>query len=174
MRLAVALSAVLAAATTTQRGGCGKPPAPNPAAEACEGLACGAECTIEPACRLAKPPCLVPSLVGRCDAKGACVTTSVACGPPLCEGKRCGEPCTACVMADGTPCPSLVATACDTHGQCVPVTPGLCYDPCAGKTCGAACSPCPPEATGCAAIMCVTACDPTGRCVCAGGNPSCP
>lgn len=169
MRVAIAFTALLAVAAT-QRGGCGPSPEPAPASP-CAGLACGAECTIEPACRSSTPPCLAPSFLGHCDAAGACVPAAVTCGPSPCDGKRCGDPCNPC--GDAHPCPTFAATACDRNGACVLLTPGLCYEPCAGKACGDPCSICPPGAGDCAAILCITSCDAAGRCTCTGGGAAC-
>lgn len=135
-------------------------------ADPCSGKACGAECTIDPPCRSYNLPCGMPSVLGHCDAGGACTQDAVSCGRTgdQCAGKPCG---TGCAPWCGTgPCMTLVATVCDGHGQCVTAMPGLCYDGCAGKKTGDSCDLCPPDATDCMQIMCVTACDAMGRCLC--------
>lgn len=141
-----------------------------PASAACAGKACGAECVIEPPCRTATPPCMVPSILGRCDAAGACVTVVPVCPPVTsCAGQVCGTPCDPC----GGMCLHPYASQCDLLGQCVPVTAWICWDPCAGKACGAGCRLCPSDAPGCVEPMVVEACDASGRCV-AAGSVICP
>ena len=140
------------------------PPAP---ADPCAGKACGEVCTVDPPCRSATPPCMLPTLLGRCDVDGLCVAADPSCVPPPpdpCAGKSCGESCSLC---GSVPCMSPVATACDRRGACVPVTPALCLDPCAGKACGDTCNPCG-DAAPCPTFA-ATACDRTGGCVFAGG-----
>ena len=144
--------------------------------DACAGKACGDACAIEPACRSATPPCMMPTLLGHCDAGGLCVAADPTCAPPPppdpCAGKGCGDSCNPC--GDANPCPTFAPTACDRSGRCVFAAPWLCYDPCAGKVCHEACSICPPGVAGCAAIMCVTSCDGEGRCTCSGSGAACP
>jgi hypothetical protein len=138
---------------------------PTAPVDPCAGRACGEVCTVEPPCRSATPPCLMPSVLGRCDAAGLCVAADVSCPPPPpppgpCTGKPCGAPCSRC---GDVPCMSPVATVCDGLGACVPVKPGLCADPCAGKSCGEACNPCG-DAAPCPTFA-ATACDRSGKCV---------
>lgn len=137
------------------------------AAAACAGKSCGDPCAIDPPCRAATPPCMVPSVAGTCSAAGACLALGLpvpACPPhPDCVGKACGDPCNPC-GPDAT-CPTFMASACDRLGRCVGDLPWLCYDPCAGKACGAECHACPPGAEGCAEPAVVMACDPGARCV---------
>lgn len=144
---------------------------PGPTPGPCEGKRCGDDCAVDPPCRSATPPCLMPSLAGRCDAAGSCVAADPVCVDP-CAGKRCGESCNPC--GDANPCPTFAATACDLAGQCVTARPGLCYDPCAGKTCHEACAPCAPGDGACMAVACLTWCDGAGRCVCSGSGAACP
>ncbi len=101
------------------------------ATDPCSGKACGAACTIDPPCRSATPPCMMPSLAGFCDAAGSCVagTQPPGCAPRAppppswgCVGKACGDSCGFC--PDGTdpsrcPVPTFAATACDAQLQCV-------------------------------------------------------
>jgi hypothetical protein len=48
-------------------------PAPDP----CAGKGCGDDCVIDPPCY---PLCLMPSLLGKCDASGTCIATpAVTC-----------------------------------------------------------------------------------------------
>lgn len=146
-----------------------------PAQGRCEGLACGAPCVIDAPCRLASPPCYVPSILGHCDQAGTCVPGDPPppgfCLPPppwSCEGKGCGDACGVCPPGTDPafcPVPTFAATACDRAGECVTATPWLCYDPCAGLACGAACHTCPPDATDCGETAVVKACDAAGRCV---------
>jgi hypothetical protein len=51
--------------------------------DACAGKACGSACVIEAPCRFEDPPCMVPDVAGRCDARGACVAGDdvMACAP---------------------------------------------------------------------------------------------
>ncbi len=145
-----------------------------PATDPCAGKACGAECVVEPACRWASPPCMLPSMLGHCDATSACQQGEVSCSPAdpdPCAGKACGETCNPC---GAVPCMTLVATSCDGSGQCVPTTPWVCYDACAGKQRDEPCSICPPDATDCVAPMCVTSCDGAGRCLCSGSDAASP
>jgi hypothetical protein len=138
------------------------PPPPTPP---CDGKVCGAECVIDPPCLQAG--CLMPSLLGHCDATGACIPGgAVSCPPdPECAGKACGDDCEPC----GGMCMHPYATACDLSGRCVPRTTSICYDPCSGKACGEQCQMCPPGVI-CAAV--VTFCDGAGQCV--PSMPSCP
>jgi hypothetical protein len=146
---------------------------PSPSLDPCAGKACGAPCTIDPPCRLASPPCMMPSVAGFCDGAGTCSAMPPPCPapPPVdpCAGKACGAFCNPC--GDANPCPTFAATACDLAGRCV-TAPVRCDDPCAGKACGEACNPCAPG-TACPAILCVTSCDAGGRCTCAGPS-TCP
>jgi hypothetical protein len=99
--------------------------------DACAGKACGAECTIDPPCRSADPPCMMPSLLGHCDPGGACVAADPPppgfCLPPPppswgCEGRACGDSCGYCPPdADPARCPvpTFAPTACDPGLQCV-------------------------------------------------------
>jgi len=148
------------------------PAAAGCAAAACAGKPCGEACTIDPPCRAATPPCMVPSRLGHCDGTGACVAVDPPppgfCLPPPpphpdCVGKACGDACNPC--GPERTCPTLIPSACDRFGSCVGEVPWLCYDPCGGKACGAACTACPPDAADCAETMVVKACDATGRCV---------
>ncbi|HZY04938.1 MAG TPA: hypothetical protein VFF02_15715 [Anaeromyxobacteraceae bacterium] len=160
MQARLALLTLLAAAAGP--GQCGGPP-PDAGYDACAGKACGQECVIEPPCRAATPPCMAPSILGRCDGAGLCLAgDAVACRPVAdCAGQPCGVPCDTC----GGMCMHPYATACDLWGQCVPASSWICWDPCAGKACGADCHLCPADAADCAEAMVAKACDPTGRCV---------
>jgi len=143
-------------------------------ADPCSGKSCGVECVVDPPCRSSTPPCMTPSMLGHCDAAGACVAGDVSCAPPPpdpCAGKTCGDSCNSCGTVS---CMTLVATACGRDGKCVPATPWLCYDPCAGKACHDACQACPPDATGCFETTCLKWCDGAGQCVCAGPGAACP
>jgi hypothetical protein len=136
------------------------------ATAACAGKRCGDPCTIDPPCRDAVPPCMTPSVEGRCDGSQTCLPLGLPvplCAPhPDCEGKACGASCNPC-GPDAT-CPTLVASACDRFGDCAGAVPWLCYDPCEGKACGESCSLCPPGATDCGETAVVKACDAAGRC----------
>lgn len=165
MRLAIVVCALLAIAA--QPPACGSPTdgsgsaVVGPWEAACQGLACGDDCVIDPPCRAAG--CLMPSLLGHCDASGQCVAspTPVSCrGEAACAGKACGDDCDPC----GGLCMHPFASACDFAGRCVPKGPFICYDPCAGKACGATCHACPPDALDCAETAVVKACDRNGFC----------
>ena len=85
---------------------------------ACTGKACGDVCTVDPPCRNAMPPCMLPSLIGHCDPTGTCVAGIPPpdfCAP--CAGKACGASCDPC----GGLCMHPYASACDAAGTCVPV-----------------------------------------------------
>lgn len=133
----------------------------------CEGKGCGAECVIEPPCATADPPCLMPSVLGHCDPRGACypgIPPPGFCLPhPDCSGKACGRSCNPC-GPDRT-CPTLIPSACDRFGACVGDVPWLCYEPCAAKATGACCTLCPPGASGCFETMVLKACDASAACV---------
>jgi len=98
------------------------------AAAPCAGKACGDECVIDPPCRDAVPPCMAPSVLGHCDATGACIpvpSPMPLCPPhPDCVGKACGDPCNPC-GPDRT-CPTLIPSVCDPSGRCVGDVPGVC------------------------------------------------
>jgi hypothetical protein len=134
----------------------------------CDGKKCGDACTIDPTCRAATPPCMMPSLAGFCDAEGQCTTTPPACAPyDPCAGKKCGDTCDAC--APGQPCPmTAVVTACDRTGACVPQTSGMCDEPvtdCTGQVCGTPCVHpwCTPDTT-CAPPTTPLACNGNQQC----------
>lgn len=105
----------------------------------CAGKACGEACTYDPPCRLASPPCMVPSVVGQCDATGACVPGLATCTPfDPCAGKKCGETCSLCPPgATGCVEPMVLCVmACDGTGRCTcagadPLA--ACADACAGS-----------------------------------------
>jgi hypothetical protein len=100
---------------------------PGPASP-CEGKRCGEGCTIDPPCRTATPPCLAPSLAGRCDAGGSCVAADPVCAAPAydpCAGKACHAPCLPCAPGDGACLALACVTWCDGGGRCV------CQDPAA-------------------------------------------
>ena len=99
-------------------GLCAPPP------DACAGKVCGQTCLEEPPCRAATPPCMTPSVLGRCDDAGRCVAGgAVACQPVAdCAGQPCGVPCDPC----GGMCMHPYASACDGSGACVPGMAGLC------------------------------------------------
>lgn len=139
----------------------------------CSGKSCGDACTIDPPCRSATPPCMMPSLAGFCDAQGQCTTATPSCAPyDPCAGKKCGDACDLC--APGQPCPMIaVATFCDGAGKCVPGTP-VCYDPCAGRKCHETCRLCAPDDPGCVETMVMKWCDGTGACVSQGTGAACP
>lgn len=151
-----------------------------PARAACAGEPCGADCVVEPPCRSAEPPCMVPSTAGHCDASGACVAVDPPppgfCGPQPapswgCEGKACGDSCGYCPPGEdpaNCPVPTFAPTACDAALRCVTLGTFTCpsgYDPCAGKATGACCTVCPPDASGCFETAVVKACDASGACV---------
>lgn len=94
----------------------GTPPGP------CDGKACGDACTVDPPCRSATPPCLMPSLAGRCDAAGACLAADPVCAPPAfdpCAGKACHAPCSPCAPGDAGCMAIACVTWCDGAGRCV-------------------------------------------------------
>ena len=141
---------------------------------ACAGKACGADCTIDPPCRSAVPPCMMPSVLGHCDPSGACIagTPSPNLCPPLpppswgCVGKACGDSCGYCPPETdpaSCPVPTFAPTACDAGLQCVTQGTFRCppADPCAGQPCGAACDPC----GGVCMHPYASACDASGACV---------
>jgi hypothetical protein len=153
----------------------------------CAGKACGQECVVDPPCRNADPPCMMPSALGHCDMQGICYVGTPPpgfCLPPPpswgCVGKRCGDSCGAC--PEGTdparcPVPTFAPTACDARLQCVTEGTFACapaYDPCAGKSCRDPCTLCPPDATDCHETAVVKACDANGLCVADGPTLVCP
>ncbi len=140
---------------------------------ACEGKACGTPCTIDPPCRSATPPCMMPSIAGRCDSTGACnpePPTPDFCPPAPswgCVGKTCGDSCGFCPPGTDPaecPVPTFAATACDAALQCVTVGTFTCSPQaaCLGKPCGAPCDTCPACAGPGPAAQ---ACDASGACV---------
>ncbi len=141
---------------------------------ACAGKACGTDCVIDPPCRLAIPPCMMPSEVGHCDGDGACIPGDppppgfcLPESPPWsCEGKACGESCGYCPPETdpvNCPVPTFAPTACDAHGECVTAGEFLCTPAaaCEGKACGEPCDLC----GGACMHPYATACDYAGWCV---------
>ncbi len=146
----------------------------------CAGKACGDACVIDPPCRHASPPCMLPSVVGYCANDTECLAgppPPCPSGPPPswgCVGKSCGDSCGYCPPgADPATCPvpTFAPTACDAQLQCVLADQLACSPQaaCLGKACGAPCDTCPAcVGPGPAA----QSCDATGACV--AGTPTCP
>lgn len=87
---------------------------------ACEGKKCGDECTIDPPCRSASPPCMMPTVLGYCDQDGQCTTASPTCAPyDPCAGKACHAPCQLCPPGDADCMETMVVKWCDGAGACV-------------------------------------------------------
>jgi hypothetical protein len=86
----------------------------------CAGKACGNACVVEAPCRLATPPCMVPDLLGQCDASGACIPAGALTCPPTdsCVDRGCGVP---CLAMDG-----MAPMACDGAGSCAPAAMLTC------------------------------------------------
>lgn len=143
------------------------------ASAACAGKTCGAECVVDPPCRSATPPCMMPSFVGYCSGDGSdCLPAPPPCpsGPPPswgCVGKACGDSCGYCPPGQDPatcPVPTFAPTACDAQLQCETLGAFTCSPQaaCLGKSCGAACETCPacmrPYAMACdASATCVPA-----------------
>src|SRR5512133_528507 len=156
------------------------------ASAACAGKTCGADCTIDPPCRSATPPCMMPSVAGHCDMSGAC--NPVNPPPPgfclpepprvtSCEGQACGVRCEIPCPAGVTCGPSPDDAVCDGAGHCLsptygPPPPPECMQPppswgCVGKACGDFCDYCPPgqdPATCPVPTFAATACDAQRPC----------
>jgi hypothetical protein len=95
---------------------CVPPPPPPPPANPCAGKLCGDDCVINPPCY---PLCLMPSILGKCDAALVCQpVTTVTCAPTAdpCAGKLCGDACSTCDPTAGV-CPAVMMY-CDAGGQC--------------------------------------------------------
>lgn len=89
---------------------------PVPAPDPCGGKKCGDDCVIDPPCY---PLCLMPSILGKCDAGGTCQPVGViTCEPPTdpCAGKGCGAWCSTCDPSLGA-CPAVMQY-CDATGRC--------------------------------------------------------
>jgi hypothetical protein len=180
MRLAIPF-AVLLAATTAPRHGCGPAPAPY---DPCGGKTCGDACTT---CAPGDPDCMETMVVKACDLERRCVAkTAGICDEAKvdCFGKRCGEACViapACYFANPSCTIYPPQGLCDTTGTCATsVTPSndLCIPAapppssgCVGKRCGDACGVCPPgtDPTRCPVpTFAATACDAALQCVTVG------
>ena len=179
MRAAVALAAVLAAAS--QRAcppgvASGGDAIVGPWEEACRGHACGDPCGY---CPPGTDPanCPVPTFAATaCNIRGQCVTAGAfVCKGETCQGRACGVACDGpCPYGD--PCPAPMV--CDGQGTCGPA-PGSCAPPqptppCEGERCGDACVVDPPcLAAGCLAPSRLGRCDASGRCVPLPGSVAC-
>jgi hypothetical protein len=135
---------------------------------ACARKACGEDCTIDPPCRSATPPCMLPSMLGHCDPSGTCIAEAPPLCPPSwgCVGKACGDSCGFCPQGEdpaNCPVPTLAATACDAALQCVTAGTFYCSPEaaCLGKACGAACDTC----GGACMRPYAMYCDASGSCV---------
>ncbi len=144
----------------------------------CAGKACGERCTIDPPCRLASPPCMMPSVLGYCSGGTECIPEPPPCPtqPPAwgCVGKACGDSCGYCPSGQDPatcPVPTFAPTACDAQLQCVLADQLACSPQaaCLGKACGAPCDTCPACVGPGPAAM---SCDASGSCV--AGAPTCP
>jgi hypothetical protein len=64
---------------------------------------------------------MLPSVLGRCDAAGACVTAVPVCAPAYdpCAGRACHEACSPCAPNDGACMAMMCTTWCDGAGRCV-------------------------------------------------------
>lgn len=163
------------------------------AGAACAGKACGEECVVDPPCRSAVPPCMMPSALGHCDMQGTCYVGTPPPGfclpppPPVtsCEGQVCGVPCVLPGCPAGVTCgPWPERSWCDGAGACVYVGTTTCPEPpppppswgCAGKRCGDSCGVCPEgtDPANCPVpTFAATACDARLQCVTV-GTFSCP
>jgi len=133
---------------------------PQPKADPCPSLPCGADCT--PAC---PPGMMCPAVMQYCQADGTCGMNSLPdCGTidTPCAKYKLGD---ACVNADNlAECESLVVGGCTSiiAMESCPLQFGCAakYDPCEGKAESGPCSLCDPKDLMCVETMVLKTCQP--------------
>jgi hypothetical protein len=122
----------------------------------------GGPVTFGAACTACGDFCVLPGdFPGSCDASLACVSTTVTCAAPGCEGDACGLLCDRCF---GDPECDEEPGFCQADGTCIDVAPDCPSPACAGQLCGTACDPCPPGDSTCRPPVDLFVCDAGSAC----------